>query len=66
MQMPIHDLNGKMVEVKRAVAKERSSGHIRSPAGRGGNFGGHIRYLLVEEGILVAVMGIFSIPIEIL
>ena len=33
VQMPIHDLNGKMVEVKRAVAKERSGGHIRFPAG---------------------------------
>lgn len=41
VQMPIHDLNGKMVEVKRAVAKERSSGHIRFPAGNFGGGNGH-------------------------
>jgi RNA-binding protein Musashi len=46
VQKRFHELNGKMVEVKRSIPKELSSGHIRLPAGRfgagassAGNFG---------------------------
>jgi hypothetical protein len=45
VQTPFYELNGKMVEVKRSVPKELSSGHIRFPVGRGGNFdasNGHV------------------------
>lgn len=38
VQTPFYELNGKMVEVKRSVPKEISTGHGRFPVGRGGNF----------------------------
>jgi len=58
VQNPFYDLNGKMVEVKRSIPKELiSTGHIRFPAGKGGNFGASYGNVLNSTPTLVGGYG---------